>query len=114
MTQTILQGSTFKEAFPYGVTTLATGVAGVVISLACAATALKVAGVILALVGAWSFFGVLFCSVVNSDNSNKFKEELPKYVTVTVAFMLANMIQSIAMEIISRPFRHIFRFGPFC
>ncbi len=93
------QQSIFKTAFPYGAASLALGAAGAATAIICTATALKVLGIVGAVIGAYSFFAVVACGLFN--NSSEFTKELPKYMSTIVGSAVADIIKNIALEVLS-------------
>lgn len=99
--------STFKTAVPYGILALGVGAAGAAVGLACTATALKIIGVVLGVIGVYSFFAVLTCGFLNAGQPEKFKEQLHKHVVTSVGIGIANIINSVVRETISVAFDQI-------
>ena len=93
--------STFITALPYGVTALVVGTVGAVVAVTATAVAIKIIGISAAIIGAYGFFSVLICGIVNADNPQKFREDLPKYAGSVIGSAIANIISSIAIESIS-------------
>jgi len=94
--------STFNTAMPYGIATLAIGVLGGSLAVMATATMIKVIGICAAIIGAYGFFAIVICGFVNSDNPQKFKEELPKYATTMIGSAIADIISKIATETIAQ------------
>ena len=93
--------STFQEAIPYGVGTLAIGTVGAITAVAASAVALKVIGVSLAIIGAYGFFATVVCGIVNAGNPAQFKAEWTKYAGTMIGSAISNIIAQIVREVIS-------------
>ena len=95
------QTSAFKAAFPYGVISLTSAVGGATLSLMAATTAMKIAGVVLALFGSYAFLAVLICGIAHSGNPKDFEKNLPKFLGSVMGSAIADICTKIALEVIS-------------
>lgn len=102
--------SMFTTALPYGLGSL--GVAGVGVAIAltagAAATAGLVAGIALAIIGAYAFYGVIATAIV-SANANEFQSKVWKGIGTAAGLGLSSTIEFIAkiliIELISSLFK---------
>lgn len=98
--QPVHQTSTFKEAVPYAVLALGVGTVGAISAVACSVIALKVVGIVTAVIGSYAFFGVLLCGIEHQGNPEAFKGDLGKFVTTFIGAGIANLIQQVAFALI--------------
>jgi hypothetical protein len=75
--------TTFRAAVPYALLSATASAGGAVMALACAATALKVIGILAAVMGAFAFTGVVICGLANAGDPKGFRENVGK-VTATL------------------------------
>lgn len=93
--------STFTRALPYAVATLGAAIAGIVI--ACTfpySTLALIAGIALAILGAYAFFGVVGCGIYYSDNPPAFSENVGKYMLTGAAGGVADTVKMSAQFLI--------------
>jgi len=93
---TFSNNSTHVAAVPYGAATLAVGAIGAGLALLAAATALKVAGIVIGLFGVYAFGGVLFCAVRHSHSADAFRANVHDYIAASFGIALSTMIEQVA------------------
>lgn len=93
--------STFRTALPYAAITLGTGIAGAVLSITASSTAVAVAGVAVALFGAYAFYGVVSCGLLHRDDPKAFQDNVGKHVATAFGFALTNIITTVAETVLS-------------
>lgn len=85
--------STFYRAIPYAVATLGAAIAGIVIACTFPYSALAlIAGVALAILGAYAFYGVVACGILHSNNPSAFSENVGKSMVTGAATGVAEMV----------------------
>ena len=94
------QGSTFKAALPYAVTSLAVGVAGTVAAVACTETAAVVAGIAAALIGVYAFFATVICGVCNSGKPQEFRANIGKALAVAAGSAISDIISQVVRAVL--------------
>lgn len=92
-----LSNSNMAKSFCCG--SLITSVAGVVISLACSATALKVVGVALVAVGIYSFTATLAC-LKDCDKENTFNKKISNYLIMWNLIGATELIEKVSQIVL--------------
>ena len=86
--------STFYRALPYGACSLSMGVAGAFLSLAATATAVKVMGIVMGVMGTYAFMATLVCGIISKD-ANEFDANISKYVISGIGAGLSDIIRTV-------------------
>ncbi|MFA6119061.1 MAG: hypothetical protein WCT85_07185 [Parachlamydiales bacterium] len=93
------QESTFSAALPYGVGALALGSAGAITAVAATATAVKIIGIAMGIIGAYSFLAILGCGIFYAGNPQGFRENWAKTATVFVGHAVTEFITIAIKEV---------------
>lgn len=92
--------STFNTALPYGIATLAVGVAGLAVAVTATSTAAIVAAAIFATMGAYGFIGVVGCGIMYSGDPQGFKDNVGKAMVTMAGTALTQIITNVAQALI--------------
>ncbi len=101
--------STFYTAIPYGVGAIAVGGAGLALALSSQATAAVVAGVALAIIGAYGTFAVMACAFTHSGDPEGFKENIGKFATTIIGAGMAEHLRMAVQIILIEAIQAVFR-----
>lgn len=92
----MVQPTTFRTAFPYALGTAGIALAGTAIAVTATGTAGAVAGVFMAIFGAYSFFGVVACGLHHEGQPQLFKKNVGKFVMTAAAATFTDIISTVA------------------
>jgi len=87
--------STFDVALPYGAITSIAALSGVFLTIAATSTAVKIAGICIAIIGSYALLSVILCAIKNAGNPRQFQMEIPKAMVTSAGVAISSIVEQI-------------------
>ncbi len=92
--------STFSIASKYALASLAVSTVGALTAVGASATAIKISGIVLALMGSYAFVAILISGFINYDSPEKFKLHLKEVLLMAMGQAIAEICSQVAIHVL--------------